>query len=439
MRVLIFITLLAVITACSHPLEIVGEGDIMSASGDRTCLLEELQGEQENCTKNYVTDRYQETYFAEPRGGWDFDHWENYCTKNAGNECSFNISAANVRSFWGKTVPPLRAVFIIEVGAPITDFVTVHNLDWAQVGLFTGLPWWDIHAACWAPGRFCEGVLGGYDMQGWSMAKVDDVNGLFNHFVSPFTMGPGPWVFHQRDTSWAPAIFAAGLRPITESPELKALSGVTRSSAPSPQTVHLASVGDGLLPGDWDVARTDQAVSHDSVPEHGAWFFRIRQSGSVEISDTVIVGGTEWAQPDLFHDATWDELFTLCPGGICGEDAIYNGYALDGWIWASADDLNTLLNAFIPGAPMGPGPDNWAEAAAEWAPAFFAAGFRTTIPGYNKDVWGLIRTETDGYGHQCRITDYTNDGVDDVARTDYRRDKDDSFFSVGAFLFRVLD
>jgi len=102
---------LLLLQACSHPIEIVGEGDVTSAPGNRNCSLEDFNSSAEVCSKNYVIGAYNETYTAAPRVGWQFDHWGNYCTTATNNECSFNISAATVQQFWGQTVPPLQAVF----------------------------------------------------------------------------------------------------------------------------------------------------------------------------------------------------------------------------------------------------------------------------------------------------------------------------------------
>jgi hypothetical protein len=98
--------------ACSHPIEIVGEGDIWSLAG-RTCTLENYQASS-TCNENYAVRDYQETYYATPRDGWRFDHWVNYCDTTPTNQCSFNVSASDVQKFWGKTVLPLRAVFVPE-------------------------------------------------------------------------------------------------------------------------------------------------------------------------------------------------------------------------------------------------------------------------------------------------------------------------------------
>lgn len=98
-------------TACSHPLEIIGSGDIVSASGERNCYLENFQAGAKNCKENLVVNAYAETYYSEPRPGWEFERWENYCTNTNANACSFNVAEASVRDMWGSKMPPLIARF----------------------------------------------------------------------------------------------------------------------------------------------------------------------------------------------------------------------------------------------------------------------------------------------------------------------------------------
>lgn len=118
-------TLLAALTlalfasACSHPLEIVGDGDILSASGDRDCLLEDHAAASPDCTENIVTGDYLETYYGVPRAGWHFHRWANYCGSVEGNACGFDVSADAVDQAWGVTVAPLVAIFRPDV---ITGF-----------------------------------------------------------------------------------------------------------------------------------------------------------------------------------------------------------------------------------------------------------------------------------------------------------------------------
>jgi hypothetical protein len=73
--------------------------------------LEEFQMGQDNCTKNTVSEAYQDTYFAEARSGWQFRRWAHYCTNVLIAECSFNVPAGMVERFEGVTVPPLTAIF----------------------------------------------------------------------------------------------------------------------------------------------------------------------------------------------------------------------------------------------------------------------------------------------------------------------------------------
>ena len=54
---------------------------------------------------------YSETYLAEPRDGWEFVRWDNYCEDATTNECAFNIRTDIVRRYWGQVMPPLVANF----------------------------------------------------------------------------------------------------------------------------------------------------------------------------------------------------------------------------------------------------------------------------------------------------------------------------------------
>lgn len=102
---------LALLQGCSHPIEIVGEGDVMSATGNRDCLMEDHASGLDNCSENLVIDDYLETYYAVPRTGWQFHRWANYCVTSDSASCSFSVAADTVRQFWGGTAPPLTAIF----------------------------------------------------------------------------------------------------------------------------------------------------------------------------------------------------------------------------------------------------------------------------------------------------------------------------------------
>lgn len=98
-------------TACTHPVEIVGDGDIVSSSGQFDC-----RKEQSPCNFEIVNE-YRESYTAVARAGHRFSHWEN-CLTEAGNSCSWNINANMVKDHWGKTMPAMRAFFIADDSRP---------------------------------------------------------------------------------------------------------------------------------------------------------------------------------------------------------------------------------------------------------------------------------------------------------------------------------
>jgi hypothetical protein len=105
-------TLLSLVLGCSHPIQIVGEGDVLSASGTRNCYYEDYLAGAASCSENLVVHQYDETYYAVPRDGWEFEQWLNYShCANTGNACAFNVPAAAVKTGWRQTVPPLVAVF----------------------------------------------------------------------------------------------------------------------------------------------------------------------------------------------------------------------------------------------------------------------------------------------------------------------------------------
>lgn len=112
----------AVLAGCDHPLDIVGgEGDILSASGERDCLLENLP-----CVIE-VVEAYDETYFAEPRAGYEFVGWDN-CLVAQDNSCSFNIPENIVEDNWGNTMPALVAKFApLCAGAPSSSFGAIQT------------------------------------------------------------------------------------------------------------------------------------------------------------------------------------------------------------------------------------------------------------------------------------------------------------------------
>jgi arylsulfatase A-like enzyme len=134
----LLLPLLLLIQACSHPLEITGEGDILSSTGTRDCTYEAFQAGDIACTKNNIIGTYSETYTAVPRPGWKFDGWENYCVNSNGNTCPFNVPNFIIEDSLGSSVPPLRALFSPAPTTPSTPNVVIILMDdmgYADIGI----------------------------------------------------------------------------------------------------------------------------------------------------------------------------------------------------------------------------------------------------------------------------------------------------------------
>ena len=132
-RPLAVLALLGLLTACTHPLEIVGQGDLLSATGENDCLLE-----QQPCEAVAVTE-YIETYTAVPRPGFVFAGWEG-CESDT-NECSFNVPEAVVIDNWFTTAPPLIATFVADSNcseAPADTFATIQQVIFNGRGCSSG-------------------------------------------------------------------------------------------------------------------------------------------------------------------------------------------------------------------------------------------------------------------------------------------------------------
>ncbi len=73
----VFVALVLFLSACKHPLAIVGEGDIIERlAGVRGCTLEEFQASDTRCTENeIIAEDYLVSYEAIPRPDWHFVGW----------------------------------------------------------------------------------------------------------------------------------------------------------------------------------------------------------------------------------------------------------------------------------------------------------------------------------------------------------------------------
>lgn len=119
---------------------------------------------------------------------------------------------------------------------------------------------------------------------------------------------------------------------------------------------------------------------------------------AVPITDTVVVGGKDWAQVALFTNLSWNDIDAVCSGGTCGAGTL-NGWDMDGWSWASVTEVGAFLASV---SPWDGAIGSILEVAntSTWAPAFFdTLGFNPTLTAPSiRQVQGLTSTIRDPQG-----------------------------------------
>lgn len=114
-----------------------------------------------------------------------------------------------------------------------------------------------------------------------------------------------------------------------------------------------------------------------------------RTTPAAPITKTVIVNGNEWAQPIEFLALKRSEIAAVCPAGVCSGSL--NGFDMNGWTWASSDDVNALFNHYIGSDELGPGPD-WADLPSIfWHSQFFMQFQNTSIVNSHLAIEGWLR------------------------------------------------
>lgn len=112
-KFLAIVSFCTLLQACSHPLEIEGEGDIIDLNySGHGCSLEEFQNSAESCTLNITVGAYDVDYHPVPRPGWEFVRWEGPCAEDSvPPNCKLQAPANLVQKFYFQIMPATRAVF----------------------------------------------------------------------------------------------------------------------------------------------------------------------------------------------------------------------------------------------------------------------------------------------------------------------------------------
>ncbi len=136
--------------ACKHPLEIVGEGDIIDVNGTvYGCTLAQFSASDPACSENEVEGDYSVEYVGIPKPGWMFVRWEGPCVPESVApscrlEASGSLVAAWDQSYSDTPIPPTIAVFEEVSAGTISGNITYDFVPANASG--TGLDFGNIQA-----------------------------------------------------------------------------------------------------------------------------------------------------------------------------------------------------------------------------------------------------------------------------------------------------
>lgn len=114
---MIALILIFMSAACTHGVDIEGEGHVLSSSGLRDCYKADAP-----CTFE-VVDAYQESYTAIPAPGYEFVGWQ-FCGEETSATCSYNIPKSVVQRYYGETMPNIVAQFqkVVTSFSPVLSY-----------------------------------------------------------------------------------------------------------------------------------------------------------------------------------------------------------------------------------------------------------------------------------------------------------------------------
>lgn len=281
LRLLLILTLSAVLAGCKLAVIVVEGGEVYSDSvghclAGSVCILE-------------VTDTsFSDTLTALPDRGWSFVKWNNgtsfHCGGATNPECVVDLDRLGQIEIVRKLIQSSEVFYVMPVFREGKNTIRLGEREWLQPARFNGFTWNEIEAVCPTSSGICDGELNSNDMKGWTWASVEDVNALFNHYAGRNKLGPGPDFYEDENggfkTAWANDFYADGwLTTMSSNIKNRTTEGWTRDRAEG-NHAYWAWIVDTLRPSEpglsgpsTDYIGTNAHRSLDSSIR-GSWFYR---------------------------------------------------------------------------------------------------------------------------------------------------------------------
>jgi hypothetical protein len=181
-----------------------------------------------------------------------------------------------------KNVTQWLSAMVFAAGAGLANagpIVTVGALEWLQpLDFADSYSWDDISAVCDPTSGACNGFLGGNLLTGWTWASVSDINALFNFFIGPAVVGPGPAEVSAERTDWVGLMTTYGFTASSFSDPffvVSSISGILRDTDAQGEKLYGQMLtGRDFINFDGLSFASSNNIIASNVPGSGVWFVR---------------------------------------------------------------------------------------------------------------------------------------------------------------------
>ena len=268
--------LVSLLAGCKLAVIVVQGGEVQSVSSG-TCTAGNV------CVHDITADDFSDTFTAVPDSGWTFVRWNSggdfLCEDDTSPTCAVsNVGLASVAGVQA-IIDSEKAYHIMPIfefgGLPIPGFKADDNNQWAPPGLFAGLTYNEIAAAC--PGGVCSGILNGYNVDGWNWASGPMVAALFNSYFATACFYPCSTISVTPTDFFGDMLSDGFAITQMENPIYDYIDGYTSSPEPTSyaglvrlQGADCSVVGCFAQAG---LSNVDDSTGMTGAPE-GAWLYR---------------------------------------------------------------------------------------------------------------------------------------------------------------------
>ena len=263
LRILILVTITALMASCKLAVIVVEGGEVQS-NGSGTCMAGTI------CIVEVTDPNFSETFTAIPDADWYFEKWNSgggfFCGGSTKPTCALSFQGHEDSQAVEDMVKSPQVFYLMPIFTQSPSIIEVEGKQWYQPDLFSNLSWDDINEVC--PKGACSGKLKGQDVTGWKWATIDDMNALFNHYIGANVLGPGPdrILLDWGDSEAVTAFYNDGWRSSFSGEEDLVDWGVTQGwvsdSTYRPWVTRCCMYADMM------------ATKPENVLADGAWFYR---------------------------------------------------------------------------------------------------------------------------------------------------------------------